>query len=260
MQMGFSQFAQSTPLFTLGEVRKLYKKDERNRSLLTLLQRLKKQRRVRQIANGVYTGTLAATPLNRYRVPSAVRKDALVALHSALEFHGVANQTFQTVYYFSARLRKDVIFDGVTYHGVVPPRPMLLPSHYLFQTERGAEHVLVTGRERSFVDCLLFLDYSGGLEELDKSLAMFPSFDFEAALAYLKLLRSPWLYSRLGFFLDRHADKLFFQGKARDRFLRKLPRGVAYLADKRPGQRWVPTWKLIVPEALSSSRTSSVPT
>jgi len=191
MHLPFTQFAQSTPLFTLNEARKLYRKDGRNRSLLNLLQRLKKQRRVRQIANGVYAGTLAATSLNRYRVPSALRKDAVVALHSALEFHGLANQTFQTVYYFSARLRKDVVFDGVTYHGVVPPRPMLLPSHHLFQTEQGAEHVLVTGRERSFVDCLHFLDYSGGLEELDKSLAMFPSFDFDAAYAYLKLLRSP---------------------------------------------------------------------
>src|SRR5215467_9052778 len=151
MRLPFTQFAQSTPLFTLNEARKLYKKDERNRSLLNLLQRLKKQRRVRQIANRVYAGTFAATPLNRYRVPSALRNDAVVALHSALEFHGLANQTFQTVYYFSARLRKDVVFDGVTYHCVVPPRPMLLPSHRLFQTEQGAEHVPVTGRERSFV-------------------------------------------------------------------------------------------------------------
>lgn len=260
MRLPFTQFAQSTPLFTLEEARKRYNKDDRNRSLLNLLQRLKKQSRVRQIANGVYVGALSAVPLNRYRVPAALRDDAVVALHSALEFHGVANQTFQTVYYFSGRLRKDVVFDGVTYHGVVPPRPVLLPSHRLFQTERGADHVLVTGRERSFVDCLLFLDYSGGLEELDKSLAMFPSFDFDAAYTYLKLLRSPWLYSRLGFFLDRHADKLFFQGKARDRFLQKLPRGVAYLADKRPGQRWVPTWKLMVPETFSPSRASSVPT
>jgi predicted transcriptional regulator of viral defense system len=137
---------------------------------------------------------------------------------------------------------------------------MLAPAHRLFQTERGADKVLVTGRERSFVDCLLFLDYSGGVEELDKSLAMFPSFDFEAALAYLKLLRSSWLYSRLGFLLDRHADKLFFRGKARDCFLQKLPRGVVYLADKRPGQRWVPAWKLMVPETLSPSRANSVST
>lgn len=72
---------------------------------------------------------------------------------------------------------------------------------------------------------------------------MFPSFDFEAALAYLKLLHRAWLYAGLGFSLDRHADKLFFRGKIRDRFLQKLPRGVVYLADKRPGNHWVPTWK-----------------
>jgi predicted transcriptional regulator of viral defense system len=260
MDLPFTQFAQSSPLFTLNEARLRYKKDEQNRSLPNLVHRLKHQGRVKQIANGVYAGTFATTPLNRYRVPAALREDAVVALHSALESHGLANQTFQTVYYFSARSRKDVVFDAVTYHSVVPARPLLSSAHRLFQTERGADNVLLTGRERSFVDCLLFLDYSGGVEELDKSLAMFPSFDFESALAYLKLLRSPWLYSRLGFFLDRHADKLFFHGKARDRFLQKLPRGVVYLADKRPGQRWVPTWKLMVPETLSPARTNSVAT
>jgi predicted transcriptional regulator of viral defense system len=107
---------------------------------------------------------------------------------------------------------------------------------------------------------LHFLDYGAGVEELDKSLAMFPSFDFEAALAYLKLLRRPWLSARLGFLLDRHAEKLFFRGKIRDRFLRKLPRGVVYLADKRPGNHWVPTWKLMVPETLLPYNEGSVRT
>ena len=260
MRLPFTQYAQSSPLFTLEEARGLYKKDARNRSILNLLHRLKRQGRVRLVANGVYAGTLAGTPLNRYRVPHALRGDAVVGLHSALELHGVANQVFQTVHYFSERPRKDVRFDGVTYHRVAPPRVLLAPSHRLFQTERGADGVLVTGRERSFVDCLLFLDYSGGVEELDKSLAMFPSFDFEATLAYLKLLRRPWLYSRLGYLLDRHAEKLFFRGKVRDRLLQKLPRGVVYLADKRSGQSWVPTWKLMVPETLSPSRVDSVPT
>jgi len=256
----FTQYAQSTPLFTVREARDLYGKDERSRSILNLLHRLKTQGRVRLVANGVYAGALSAAPFNRHRVPNALRDDAVVALHSALELHGVANQVFQTVYYYSLRPRKDVVFDSVTYHRVAPPRVLATPSHRLSETELGADNVLVTTRERSFVDCLLFLDYGGGVEELDKSLAMFPSFDFEATLAYLKLLRRPWLYARLGFLLDRHAEKLFFRGTIRDRFLRKLPRGVAYLADKRPGNRWVPTWKLMVPETLSSSGTNSVRT
>ena len=89
--------------------------------------------------------------------------DAVVALHSALELHGVANQVFQTVYYFSARARKDVAFGGVTYHRVAPPKA--LASHPLFQTALGTDNVLVTERERSLVDCLMYLDYGGGAEE-----------------------------------------------------------------------------------------------
>jgi len=258
-QVPFTQYAQSTPLFTVREARDLYGKNMHSRSILNLLHRLKKQGRVRLVANGVYAGALAAMP-NRYRVPRALRDDAVVALHSALELHGVANQVFQTVYYFSAGARKDVVFDHVTYHRVAFPRALATASHRLFQTELGANNILATGRERSFVDCLLFLDYSGGVEDLDKSLAMFPSFDFETALAYLKLLRRPWLYARLGFLLDRHADKLFFRGKIRDQFLRKVPRGVVYLADKRPGNHWVPTWKLMVPKTFLLSKEDSVRT
>ena len=247
----FTQFAQSTPLFTVNEARDRYAKDDRSRSILNMLHRLKRQGRVRQLANGVYTGTLAAVPLNRYLVPAALRDDAVVAFHSALEWHGAANQIFQTLYYLSSRQRKDVIFDNVTYHRVAPPRVLDGARHKHFQVQLGADHVLVTDRERSLVDCLMFLEYSGGVEELDKSLGMFPSFDVDAALEYLKLLRKPWLYSRLGFLLDRHADKLFFRGTPRDKFLRNLPSGVAYLGSKRPGNRWVPTWRLMVPETLA---------
>jgi predicted transcriptional regulator of viral defense system len=259
-QVSFTQYAQSTPLVTVREARHRYGKDKRSHSILNLLHRLKTQGRVRLVANGVYAGALAPAPPNRYQVPNALRDDAVVAFHSALELHGVANRVFQTVYYFSAGARKDVVFDHVTYHRVGPPRALATESNRLFQTELGADNILATGRERSFVDCLLFFDYSGGVEELDRSLGMFPSFDFEAALTYLKLLRRPWLYARLGFLLDRHADKLFFRGKIRDRFLRKLPRGVVYLAEKRRGSHWVPIWKLMVPKILLPPNESSVRT
>jgi predicted transcriptional regulator of viral defense system len=256
----FTHFAQSTPLFTLGELRQRYGKKTGSRSILNMVHRLKQQDRVRQLTKGVYTGVLAAVALNRYRVPAALRSDATLALHSALEWHGVANQVFQTVYYFSARARKNVVFENVTHHRASPPVALARAQKERFQTQETSEGILATNRERSFVDCLLFLDYSGGVEELDKSLAMFPSFDFDAALEYLKSLRKPWLYSRLGFLLDRHADKLFFRDDARDQFLRHLPAGVAYLGNKRPGNRWVPAWKVLVPETLAPSVESRIQT
>lgn len=248
-----TQFAQSTPLFTLEELAHHYGKKAQNRSVRNMLYRLKRQGRVRQLTKGVYAGALATASVSRYSVPSKLRKDAVVAFHSALEFHGVANQVFQTVYYLSIRPRRDVAFDGLTYHCVAPPRQLVRARRLDFQVELSRDKVRVTGRERSVVDCFAFLQYSGGVDELDRSLAMLPSFDFDVALEYLRLLRMPWLYARLGFLLDRHAEKFFFKGKSRDAFLRRLPRGVAYLDWKRPGNRWVPTWNLMVPEALALS-------
>jgi predicted transcriptional regulator of viral defense system len=262
MKPAFSltRYAQSSPIFTLEELHHLYSKKNQNRTIRNTLYRLKRKGRVRQLTKGVYAGALATVSVNRYSVPSKLRKDAVVAFHSALEFHGVANQLFQTVYYLSVRPRTDVAFDGMTYHCVAPPRQLVRTHRLDFQVELARDKVRVTGRERSVVDCLAFLSYSGGADELDRSLAMFPSFDFDAALEYLRLLRMPWLYARLGFLLDRHAEKLYFTGKSRDAFLRKLPRGVAYLDLKRPGNRWVPTWKIMVPETLAPSTNSVVRT
>ena len=50
----FTQFAQSTPLFTLREIRDRYGKGNQSRSILNMLHRLKQQGRVRQLTKGVY--------------------------------------------------------------------------------------------------------------------------------------------------------------------------------------------------------------
>src|SRR6202795_1400174 len=152
VHVSFTQFAQSTPLFTLKEARDRYARDAHSRSILNMLHRLKRQGRVRQLANGVYAGALAGAPLNRYLVPAALREDAAVALHSALEWHGVANQVFQTVYYFSARARKDVVFHNVTYRRAALPVALARARKERFQTLKTSEGFLVTNRERSLAD------------------------------------------------------------------------------------------------------------
>jgi len=148
VHVSFTQFAQSTPLFTLKEARGRYGRDAHSRSILNMLHRLKRQGRVQQLANGVYAGALAGAPLNRYLVPAALREDAVVALHSALEWHGVANQVFQTVYYFSTRPRKDVTFDNVTYHRVAPPRALDNEQRRLLHVTLGPDHVLLSDLPR----------------------------------------------------------------------------------------------------------------
>ncbi len=249
------RFAETTPLFTVEELAERYRSRSSSRSVRNVIYGLAAQGRVRAVARGVYAGTLVSSPFNRYALPAKLVPDAVITLHSALEYAGLANQVFNTVYYLSRRARRDVVFDQTTFHRVAPARQLLRSRQVNFQVEARPEGVMVTGRERSFLDCLAMLEYSGGLEELDRCLGVFPSFDFEAGLKYLGILRRPWLYARAGYLLDRHAKSLFFEGKWRDRYLRRLPRGVVYLGRKEAGCRWVPTWNVMVPPVLASTPT-----
>jgi predicted transcriptional regulator of viral defense system len=87
-----------------------------------VIYRLVAEGRVRAVARGVYAGTLVASPFKRYALPAKLVPDAVIAFHSALEYAGVANQVFHTVYYISRRARGDLVFDQTTFHRVAPSR------------------------------------------------------------------------------------------------------------------------------------------
>ncbi len=254
------RYAETAPLFTLDDLRQRYGNRTGDRLVSDVVYRLKRQRRIRAISAGVYAGALSNMPFNRFALPAKLRPDAVIAFHSALEFAGLANQVFQVTYYLSRRPCRDVVYSGLTFHQVTPPTRLLQAKSgdFLVETREGGARA--TTRERSFVDCLASLEYSGGVEELDSCLEMFPSFDFEAAFEYLRLLQRPWLYSRLGYMLDRHAEKLYFSSKYRDKFLRRVPRGVVYLGRKESGQHWIPTWNLMVPSAFAEASRERVRT
>jgi len=257
--MPLVRYAETAALFTLDDLRRRYGHRTSDRTISDLVYRLTRQGRIRAVSAGVYTGGLSSAPFNRFALPAKLRPDAVIAFHSALEFAGVANQVFQVTYYLSRRPRRDVVYDGGSFHQAAPFTRLLRAKRadFLVETQGG---IRATTRERSFVDCLASLEYSGGVEELDRCLAMFPSFDFEAAFEYLRLLGSPWLYSRVGYMLDRHAEKLYFSPKYRDKFLRRAPRGVVYLEKKEAGQRWIPTWNLMAPSALAEASPEGVRT
>src|SRR5438128_7591617 len=145
-RVSLTQFAQSSPLFTLEELGYRYGKKKPTRSVRNMLYRLKRQGRVRQLTKGVYAGALATASANRYGVPSKLRKDAVVAFHSALELHGVANQVFQTVYYLSVRPRMDVAHHGVTYHCAAPPRQAVRAHRPEFKHHVDRDKAAVPGK------------------------------------------------------------------------------------------------------------------
>ena len=110
--LAFTQYARFTPLFTAGEARDYFGKDKHNRSVLNLLHRLKNQGRVHLVANGVYAGAgaRAAAPLNRYRVPQALRDEERP--RSRIAIIHIQPGKFSFVIYEWCHCRRDTSLDS----------------------------------------------------------------------------------------------------------------------------------------------------
>ena len=116
----------------------------------TLLQSYKKAGYIISIRRNLYAAVDLASgePLaNRYEIGSSVNHGAFISHHSALEYHGVANQVFYTVTVSSADRFTEFEFGGITYEqyapkimsGVIAPPRMPLVS--------------VTDIDQTVIDC-----------------------------------------------------------------------------------------------------------
>ena len=97
---------------------------------------------------------------NRFVVGSNINPTAYLSHHSALEYHGLAHQTFYEVYVASDKVFRNFEFEDITYkyirthfdNGVMVPE---------FNSK-----IRVTNIERTVVDCIKTIELAGGTEEL----------------------------------------------------------------------------------------------
>lgn len=56
---------------------------------------------------------------NQYMIASKIKEDSYICYHSAMEFHGVKNQIFYTVYVASNKRFNDFQFEGYLYSHII---------------------------------------------------------------------------------------------------------------------------------------------
>ena len=181
----------------------------------------------------------------------ALREDAVLAYHSALELLGFAHSVYRDVYYLSARRRKDLRLPDGRVRALLPPKALRdrHSAHFGVETrERLGVKIKVTGPERTLVDCFAAPRYAGGLEEVMESGRAMAVLDLEVLGAYLDLLGERRLFAILGFFLGQQAERLFVPATFLERLERKRPASNVYLDQHQRGGRLVRRWNLVVPE------------
>lgn len=239
---------QGKRLFTFEDAARVYGSSDGG--LRKLLFTLVKRRWLQRIEKGKYlilpfeAGREGEWTEHEFIIGSYLISPYYVGFRSALNYYGYTEQISRTVFIASTRrkLKPSLEISGVTYR-------------FVYMNERkffGATQVTINGnrvnisdREKTIVDCLDLLGYSGGIVEVVKALSYGrDELDFVKMAEYARRNGNNAVCKRLGYLLEKLSIKA-------DRAINILHEslGSSYarldtLAD--PKGRHIQQWKVIV--------------
>lgn len=258
IQPEIREFLEHHPVFTLEEFRKELSMENGGREASDMIQYNKSMGRVGMVKEGLYyairPGQSAQTaPVDPFLLASKLAPDGVLSYHTALDLLGFGHSAFNTYYCFSNRFRPALRFRRDHFRVVVTPEKLQKKSQELFGTEkveRQGVKLIVTGKERTLVECLEKPQNCGGFEEMYRSLEKVPFIQPDILLTYLDLREQKNLYARVGFFLEQHRDDLHVEESLSRQLLQNVPAQPVYWTQHRKGGVLMKRWNLIVPEAV----------
>lgn len=245
VSMKFRDYIDSTHVFTRSQLASDCELSES--SVKTTLERAVGAGLVERARRGVYvskSGQFARSGVDSFELASAIDSGAVLSFHSALEAHGIAHNVAGICQFRSAAVKSGFTYAGISY---VPFRP---DTRIKTQTVRGKGRLraVTTSREQTIVDCLAHPDRCGGIEEVLRSLSLFPYVGEEELLGLVST-RSASLAARVGWLLERKAREWRVSAEALDAFEAKASGGPFKLdPGARESRGWSSRWKLCLPE------------
>lgn len=193
-------------------------------------------------------------PVDAFLVAGKASDDAVLAYHTALSFHGVAYSVRYAFTYLTEHPgSRPVEFRGTTYKAVDYPKALLKSEHQSFlvnEEDRRGIKLHVTALERALVDALDRVDLGGGIEEVWRSLESISYLKVKQVVEYALLLNNATTTAKVGWFLDRHREKLHVADDLLEELRRSRPAQLHYMFRSERCGVVVPEWNLVVPAAV----------
>lgn len=259
--MRLEHFFNRHPVFT-GDELAAFLASEGPRNVRTqdalLLYHVKSGRLIR-VRRGLYAvvppgASPESYPVDPFLLASRMTKGAVLAYHTALEFHGKAYSVNEHFTYLAAAPARPVGFRSHQFKGVRFPRalaPAVASSFDVVVADRVGLEVRVTGLERTFVDVLHRPDLTGSWEEIWRSLESVEFFDLDKVAAYVQYLGNATTAAKVGFFLEQHREALMVDEAHLKAFRKLRPQHPHYLErSRRNSGRFVAVWNLVVPKEV----------
>jgi predicted transcriptional regulator of viral defense system len=251
------EFFARRPVFTYAEfVTALGNEHRGRRTRDSLLSYYVKTGRLINVRRGLYLTVPPGTdparcPVDPYLLAAKLTDDAVLAYHTALEFHGKAHSVLESFVYLTARRSRALDFRGLRFRAVPFPKALRVKDRQLLGVtigERLGVAVRVTALERTMVDLLDRPDLAGGWEEMWRSLESVEFFDLDQVVEYALMLENATTAAKVGFYLQTHREALMVSDDHLSRLRDRRPKEPHYLerAAREPG-RLAAEWNLIVP-------------
>lgn len=260
--MDLRTFFLTHPVFTSEELAQFQcRKGSTSRwTRKALLAHHRKQGHVVNIRRGLYAAvppgaTPEECPVDPVLIAAKLREDAVLAYHTALDFHGRAHSVFHQFYFLTRRPLRQLSFRSYTFTSVIFPKALQRKGqeNYGVKTrERDGMPIRVASLERTLVDVLDRPELGGGWEEAWRSLESVEFFDLDVVVAYALLLGNATTSATVGYFLEQHRNALMVEDAHLEPLLANRPKQPHYLKRSgRNGGRLVTKWNLIVPDYVA---------
>lgn len=256
--MKLNEFLSQYAVFTVEELDRFLSdrgsgKPNTRKSLLTYY---RNQGRIVRVRRGLYAtvpfgANPTTSPVDPYLVAAKMSADAVLAYHTALEFHGKAYSLYTKLIYVSASKSLPLKFQSHEIRGVPVPHPLRAKGKEMFGVtchKRSGVELRVTNLERTLVDVLDRPGLTGSWEEIWRSLESVEFFDLDQVVEYAHLLENATTAAKVGFFLEQHKETLMVDDTHLNHLRKLRPQQPHYLIrGKRKSCRWIKDWNLMIP-------------
>lgn len=230
----------------------------------TLLRYHLKHSKILRIRRGLYAsvplGQEPSTyPVDSYLVAAHSANDGVLAYHTALSLHGIAQSVREERITLSTQtVSRSFRFHGVLYRTLLPPPELPAEAALSLGVEtldRQGARVQVTSLERTLVDAFDRLSLCGGWEEVWRSLEGLEVFlDFPFITRYVSLLNNATTIAKVGFFLECARERLSVPLSVLSELKRGVPKQPHYVErSRRSGAHLAAPWNLLIPNGLATT-------
>ena len=248
-------FFSAHPVFRRAEYAAAVGRRSQDKVVTAMLTQHLQAGNIRRIARGVFASVpkhadAATWTVDRFLAASRLRRDAVIAYHSALELHGFAYTEGRDVQVIAKG--EPGVFEAVNLacRFVRPPRGFVPPDG-VDVIDRLGQDLSVTTIERAIADLFDRYDLAGGARELFNSLDLVVRVDAATLVRYARVLGKATAAGALGYWLERDRQRLDVPDSALEVLRTLAPSQLRYALGAKPGEgRTARGWNVILPAGI----------